>query len=231
METLLDDPTGTLSGIAVANNGGKKKKPKKKKKVVDPNAPPKPKRKTGLNKPLILSDALSELMDGDKELSRPELVRKLWDYIKKNNLQDPADRRYILCDDKLKKIFNQDRVNSFGMNKDLTAHLTKKEEPITGPEEISETAIVAETNLSSSSTTLTDSKDDIVASCVNNNSNSGGNHVSAITADTNTTTTASSTTPSVITPTAPTTSTATPPLSNTTTTTETGTLNVKLETL
>ncbi|KAI7895801.1 SWIB/MDM2 domain-containing protein [Mucor mucedo] len=69
-------------------------------------------------------------MDGDKELSRPELVQKLWKYIKGNDLQDPADRRFILCDEKLKKIFDQDRINSFGMNKDLSAHLTKKEEPI-----------------------------------------------------------------------------------------------------
>ncbi|OBZ81796.1 Upstream activation factor subunit spp27 [Choanephora cucurbitarum] len=129
--------------------GIQKKKPKTKKKrvkVIDPNAPPKPKRKTGLNKPLILSPALSELMDGDKELSRPELVRKLWKYIKTNDLQDPADRRFILCDEKLKKIFDQDRVNSFGMNKDLSAHLTKKEEPIeetgvTTAEDVAVTAI------------------------------------------------------------------------------------------
>jgi chromatin remodeling complex protein RSC6 len=57
------------------------------------------------------------------------LVQKLWKYIKGNDLQDPADRRFILCDAKLKKIFDQDRINSFGMNKDLSAHLTKKEEP------------------------------------------------------------------------------------------------------
>lgn len=58
------------------------------------------------------------------------MVQKLWKYIKENNLQDPADRRFILCDTKLKKIFEQDRVNSFGMNKDLSAHLTKKEEVV-----------------------------------------------------------------------------------------------------
>lgn len=58
------------------------------------------------------------------------MVQKLWKYIKENNLQDPADRRFILCDAKLKKIFEQDRVNSFGMNKDLSAHLTKKEEVV-----------------------------------------------------------------------------------------------------
>ncbi|KAI9345770.1 SWIB/MDM2 domain-containing protein [Pilaira anomala] len=126
---LLED------GLTVPQPQQKKKtKAKKKKvpKVIDPNAPPKPKRKTGLNKPLILSEPLSELMDGDKELSRPELVQKLWKYIKGNDLQDPADRRFILCDAKLKKIFDQDRINSFGMNKDLSAHLTKKEEePVT----------------------------------------------------------------------------------------------------
>jgi chromatin remodeling complex protein RSC6 len=43
-------------------------------------------------------------------------------------LQDPADRRYILCDEELKKIFTRDRVNSFAMNRDLSAHLTKKVE-------------------------------------------------------------------------------------------------------
>ncbi|KAG0164606.1 hypothetical protein DFQ30_009714, partial [Apophysomyces sp. BC1015] len=61
-------------------------------------------------------------------LSRPEIVKKLWKYIKGNDLQDPADRRFILCDEKLKTIFDQDRVNSFGMNRDLSAHLTKKPE-------------------------------------------------------------------------------------------------------
>lgn len=59
-------------------------------------------------------------------------MQKLWKYIKENDLQDPSDRRYILCDAKLKKIFDQDRINSFGMNKDLSAHLTKKEEPVVG---------------------------------------------------------------------------------------------------
>ncbi|KAI8886096.1 SWIB-domain-containing protein [Backusella circina FSU 941] len=113
--------------INPGNSIKKKQKSKKKKLPVDPNAPPKPKRATGLDKPLILSSPLSAIMDGNTELSRPEIVKRLWIYIKTNKLQDPADRRYILCDEKLKSIFHQDRVNSFGMNKDLTAHLTKKE--------------------------------------------------------------------------------------------------------
>ncbi|ORZ15805.1 SWIB/MDM2 domain-containing protein [Absidia repens] len=111
----------------------KPKKKKKKKEPEDPNAPPKPKRNTGLNKPLILSAELSTLMGGEAELSRPEIVKRLWVHIKGNNLQDPKDRRFILCDDKLKAIFNVDRVNSFGMNRDLSKHLTKKEEPVAAP--------------------------------------------------------------------------------------------------
>ncbi|KAK4515008.1 Transcriptional activator [Mucor velutinosus] len=112
------------------------KKPKKKRKRklvmnVDPNAPPKPKRITGLNKPLILSASLQTIMDGATQLSRPEIVQRLWKYIKSNQLQDPADRRYILCDANLKNIFQQDRVNSFGMNRDLSAHLTKIETAFT----------------------------------------------------------------------------------------------------
>ncbi|KAJ2957323.1 hypothetical protein NQZ79_g6953 [Umbelopsis isabellina] len=93
----------------------------------DPNAPPKPKRNTGLNRPLVLSATLAAFI-GCSELSRPEVVKKLWKYIKENDLQDPADRRYILCDEELKKIFTRDRVNSFAMNRDLSAHLTKKVE-------------------------------------------------------------------------------------------------------
>ncbi|KAI9351702.1 SWIB/MDM2 domain-containing protein [Pilaira anomala] len=106
----------------------KAKKKKKKKEDVDPNAPPKPKRITGLNKPLLLSNSLQCIMEGATELSRPEIVKRLWNYIKSNQLQDPADRRFILCDEKLKTIFQKDRVNSFGMNRDLSAHLTKKEQ-------------------------------------------------------------------------------------------------------
>ncbi|KAI8988149.1 SWIB/MDM2 domain-containing protein, partial [Mycotypha africana] len=85
---------------------------------------PKTKKNTGLNKPLLLSPLLSTLMGGEKQLPRPEIVKRLWNYIKTNQLQDPADRRFILCDEKLKQLFQKDRVNSFGMNKDLTVHLT-----------------------------------------------------------------------------------------------------------
>ncbi|KAH8553168.1 SWIB/MDM2 domain-containing protein, partial [Umbelopsis sp. PMI_123] len=114
-----------------SNMKKKVRKTKKKRRtaatVDDPNAPPKPKRNTGLNKPLVLSSTLAAFT-GVSELSRPEVVKKLWKYIKEKDLQDPTDRRYILCDMELKKIFTQDRVNSFAMNRDLSAHLSKKSE-------------------------------------------------------------------------------------------------------
>jgi len=40
-------------------------------------------------------------------MSRPEVVKKIWAYVKLNNLQDPTDRRYIICDDSLKPVFGE----------------------------------------------------------------------------------------------------------------------------
>lgn len=112
-------------------------------------------------------------------MSRPDIVKKLWKYIKDNNLQDPADRRYILCDDQLKTIFDQDRVNSFGMNRDLSKHLTKKEEPA----EIT----IATTTPDDSATTAT-------ATTNAESSGSGGGGGGGSSATTATTTTATTTT-------------------------------------
>lgn len=65
------------------------------------------------------------------QLSRPEVVKRMWVYIKEHNLQDPADKRWIICDERLTQLFGKDRVNSFSMNKDLTQHLWKKDEVAT----------------------------------------------------------------------------------------------------
>jgi upstream activation factor subunit UAF30 len=43
----------------------------------------------------------------DFEMSRPEVVKKIWDYVKANGLQDPNDKRYILCDDSLRPVFGE----------------------------------------------------------------------------------------------------------------------------
>src|SRR3954449_5318979 len=75
-----------------------------------------------LTKPLQPSDELAAVV-GSKPLPRPEVVSKVWDYIKKNNLQDPANKREIVADEKLRPVFGKDRVTMFEMSKHLAQHL------------------------------------------------------------------------------------------------------------
>ncbi len=60
---------------------------------------------------------------GASPVPRTEVVKKLWAYIKKNNLQDKANRRNINADDKLKPIFGKATVNMFEMTKLISKHL------------------------------------------------------------------------------------------------------------
>ncbi len=63
-------------------------------------------------------------MVGSGKLARGEVVSKMWEYIKKNNLQNPANKREILSDAKLKPVFGgKDKVSMFEMNKHLAQHL------------------------------------------------------------------------------------------------------------
>lgn len=62
---------------------------------------------------------------GDKPLARTEVVKKLWQYIKKNNLQDAKNRRAINADDKLKHVFGgKQQVSMFDMTKLVGKHLS-----------------------------------------------------------------------------------------------------------
>src|SRR4051812_21796280 len=54
---------------------------------------------------------------GSEPLPRPEVVSKVWDYIKKNKLQNPTNKREIMADDKLRPVFGKDRVSMFEMDK------------------------------------------------------------------------------------------------------------------
>ncbi len=73
-------------------------------------------------KPLTPSAALAEVI-GSKPLPRTEVVKKLWEYIKANNLQNPKNKRNILADAKLKPVFGKDEVTMFEMTKLVSAHL------------------------------------------------------------------------------------------------------------
>jgi len=81
------------------------------------------KKNNALQKPLTPSPQLAAVV-GPGQLSRGEVVSKIWDYIKKNNLQNPANKREIVADAKLKPVFGgKDRVSMFEMNKHLAGHL------------------------------------------------------------------------------------------------------------
>ncbi|OXV11552.1 hypothetical protein Egran_00687 [Elaphomyces granulatus] len=85
-------------------------------------------RSGGFHKPLALSPALSNLLDGEVSLSRPQTVKRLWQYIRENDLQDPNDRRQIRCDERMRKVFKQDRVHMFTMTKILNQNLYTPDE-------------------------------------------------------------------------------------------------------
>lgn len=76
-----------------------------------------------LSKPLTVSADLAEVV-GKGPMPRTEVVKKIWDYIKKHNLQNPKNKRNILADDKLKKVFaGKKEVSMFEMTKLVSAHL------------------------------------------------------------------------------------------------------------
>jgi len=112
-------------GAAKPTKPKKKKSPKKKNatKVDDSDvdsseegATAKRKASGGFQKPFNLSIALA-VVCGESQLSRPQVVKKLWAHIKENELQDPTDKRQIRCDDKLHAVFKQSKIDMFQMNK------------------------------------------------------------------------------------------------------------------
>ncbi|MCJ1448923.1 MAG: hypothetical protein MMC23_009442 [Stictis urceolatum] len=80
-------------------------------------------RSGGFHKPLTLSAPLSALLDGETQLSRPQTVKRIWQYVKERDLQDPKDKRQIRCDDALRAVFKSEKVHMFTMNKILGQNL------------------------------------------------------------------------------------------------------------
>ena len=74
-------------------------------------------------KPMQPSPQLAEVI-GNKPMPRTEVTKRLWQYIKKNDLQDPKNRRNIHADDKLKTVFGgKATVSMFEMTKLVGKHL------------------------------------------------------------------------------------------------------------
>ena len=73
----------------------------------------------------LTPSAALQAVIGPDLVSRPGATKKLWDYIKAQGLQDPADKRTIRADDKLRAVFGKDSVTMFEIAKVLGGHLNK----------------------------------------------------------------------------------------------------------
>jgi upstream activation factor subunit UAF30 len=76
-----------------------------------------------LLKPLDLSADL-EAVVGKGPMPRSQVVKKLWEYIKGHNLQNPSNKRNIFADGKLMPLFGKKEVNMFEMTKLVSKHIT-----------------------------------------------------------------------------------------------------------
>ena len=101
-----------------------KKAPAKKAPAKKAAKKPAAKRKpnAAFMKAMTPSSALAAVI-GDKPLPRTEVTKKVWDYIKKNKLQDAVNKRMINADAKLKEIFKKAQVSMFEMTKLISNHL------------------------------------------------------------------------------------------------------------
>merc|ERR1712214_94954 len=77
----------------------------------------------GLTAPKKLSTELADIV-GKKQASRAELMKLLWAYIKKNNLQDPDNKQYFVPDKKMAKVFGSEKIRGFSMAKAIGPHLS-----------------------------------------------------------------------------------------------------------
>ncbi|TFG44889.1 MAG: hypothetical protein E4H41_06490 [Gemmatimonadales bacterium] len=102
----------------VVKKAAKKKAPKKRKTAS------KRKPSAAFMKPMKISPALAAVI-GAGPYPRTEVTKRLWAYIKKNNLQDAKNRRDINADAKLKVVFGgRGKVNMFEMTKLVSKHLS-----------------------------------------------------------------------------------------------------------
>ncbi len=112
--------TGKAAAKKTATKGAKKAAPKTVKKAAKKTAR---KPNAAFMKPVTPSSDLAVVV-GAKPIPRTEVTKKLWAYIKKNNLQDPKNKRMIKADPSLKTVFGgKATVNMFEMTKLVGKHL------------------------------------------------------------------------------------------------------------
>ncbi|KAI3675338.1 hypothetical protein L1987_84927 [Smallanthus sonchifolius] len=82
----------------------------------------------GFSKPRPVSPEMKEFLGGRTKIPRTEVLKVIWAHIKENGLQDPANKRVIVCDEKLKKIFGErDQVGFLEIAGLISPHFRKVE--------------------------------------------------------------------------------------------------------
>jgi upstream activation factor subunit UAF30 len=113
-KTTATKTAGKAAGKTAAKTATKKTAAKKS--TRKPNA--------AFMAPLQPDDTLAGVV-GNKPLPRTEIVKKVWDYIKKNNLQDKTNKRMINADAKTKSLFGKDQISMFELAKIVNNHVKK----------------------------------------------------------------------------------------------------------
>ncbi len=81
------------------------------------------KTNSALMKPVKPSNELAKVV-GSEPIPRSEVMKKVWDYIKSNKLQNPENKREIIADDKLEPVFGSKKLDMFQMTKAINQHLS-----------------------------------------------------------------------------------------------------------
>lgn len=80
------------------------------------------KKLNGAQKPVELDDDLADFM-GKRSAPRTMILKKIWDYVKKHDLQDPKDKRTVIPDDRLEPILGSRPVSMFKMMSKINDHV------------------------------------------------------------------------------------------------------------
>ena len=87
----------------------------------------KEKKQSALMRPVQISDTLADVI-GRGPMPRTEVTKRLWDYIKKNKLQDPKAKRMINPDEKLSRVLGtRQQIDMFQMTKKVSSHIKEME--------------------------------------------------------------------------------------------------------
>jgi chromatin remodeling complex protein RSC6 len=81
-----------------------------------------------LSKKLKPSPKLADVLGNTRSITRAEAVKELWDYFKKNDLQNPSNRREILADNKLQPLFGKKKITMFEVGKIVNDNLADEKQ-------------------------------------------------------------------------------------------------------